>query len=80
MNVLDRPNNTKPPPSGFFYAHMKQTNKQAGGYARAASLTPERRTEIARNAVLKRWSKAGEKNSPEVPVVHNPEGYKDETP
>ena len=40
---------------------MKQTNKQAGGYARAASLTQERRSEIARNAVLKRWAIAGEK-------------------
>ena len=26
-----------------------------GGYARAASLTPERRTEIAKDAAAKRW-------------------------
>jgi hypothetical protein len=35
---------------------MKRADKQAGGFARAAALTPERRTEIARNAVLKRWA------------------------
>jgi hypothetical protein len=29
-----------------------------GGKARAASLTPERRSEIARKAAAKRWSKA----------------------
>jgi hypothetical protein len=29
-----------------------------GGPARAASMTPERRAEIARNAAAKRWSKA----------------------
>ena len=40
---------------------MKQANKQTGGYARAASLSPERRSEIARNAVLKRWAIAGGK-------------------
>jgi hypothetical protein len=35
---------------------MKRADKQAGGFARAKALTPERRTEIARNAVLKRWA------------------------
>ena len=46
---------------------MKQKNKQTGGYARAASLTPERRSEIARNAVLKRWAIAGNKEVGKVP-------------
>jgi hypothetical protein len=32
-----------------------------GGKIRAARLTPERRREIARNAVLARWAKAKEK-------------------
>lgn len=30
-------------------------SKKAGGHARAASLTPERRSEIARGAANKRW-------------------------
>lgn len=30
-----------------------------GGAARAASMTPERRAEIARKAAAKRWSKGG---------------------
>jgi hypothetical protein len=30
-----------------------------GGKARAAKLSPERRSEIARNAVKKRWAKTG---------------------
>ncbi len=42
----------------------KRTDKQAGGFARAAALTPERRSEISRNAVMARWAghvkKAGE--------------------
>jgi len=32
-----------------------------GGKIRAAKLTPEKRREIARNAVLARWAKAREK-------------------
>jgi len=32
-----------------------------GGKIRAARLTPERRSEIARNAVLARWAKAKQK-------------------
>jgi hypothetical protein len=32
-----------------------------GGKIRAAKLTPEKRREIARNAVLARWAKAKEK-------------------
>lgn len=59
---------------------MKQANKQVGGYARAAALTPERRKEIARNAVLKRWANAVENQSPKVTTVSNPEGYQNETP
>lgn len=31
-----------------------------GGKARAASMTPERRSEIARNAARQRWEKDGE--------------------
>jgi hypothetical protein len=33
-----------------------------GGNIRAAKLTPERRREIARKAVLARWAKAKKKN------------------
>jgi hypothetical protein len=31
---------------------------KVGGKARAANMTPEQRTESARNAVLARWAKA----------------------
>ena len=34
-----------------------QSLGQRGGKARAKSLNPERRTEIARNAAAKRWNK-----------------------
>lgn len=33
----------------------KRADKQAGGFARAAALTPEQRSEIARKGGLKRW-------------------------
>jgi hypothetical protein len=36
---------------------------KVGGKARAANMTPEERSESARNAVLARWSKAKEKAS-----------------
>ncbi len=36
-------------------ALMGRKGGKRGGYARAASLTPERRREIARNAALTRW-------------------------
>ncbi len=35
---------------------MKQANKQIGGFARSAALSPERRKEIAVQAVTKRWA------------------------
>lgn len=35
---------------------MKRADKQIGGYARAAALTPERRKEIAQHAVQTRWA------------------------
>lgn len=40
----------------------KRADKQIGGFARAAALTPERRKEIALNAITKRWAvkKAGD--------------------
>lgn len=49
----------------------KRSDKQAGGFARAAALTPERRSEIAKEASLKRWEnvkKAAEVAAP-VEVV-----------
>lgn len=36
---------------------IAQSMGKKGGAARAASMTPERRAEIARNAAAKRWSK-----------------------
>lgn len=36
---------------------MPLSGRQAGGNARAKSLTPERRSEIARAAAKKRWQK-----------------------
>lgn len=42
----------------------KRSDKQAGGFARAAALTPERRSEIAKEASLKRW--AGVKKAAEL--------------
>lgn len=35
-----------------------------GGKARAESLTPERRSEIAREAAKKRWAKEGQERKP----------------
>jgi len=35
----------------------KDENKVAGGVARAAALSEDRRTEIARNAAAARWTK-----------------------
>ena len=35
----------------------KPTRRAASGLARAAALTPERRSEIARNAARARWSR-----------------------
>lgn len=37
----------------------KASGKAKGGFARAAKLTPEQRSEIARRAVQKRWAKSG---------------------
>ena len=37
-----------------------QTMGKKGGAARAASMTPERRAEIAKAAAVKRWGKANE--------------------
>jgi len=36
---------------------LSKLGASKGGVARAASLTPERRSEIARNAVTIRWAK-----------------------
>ncbi len=36
-----------------------------GGVARAASLTPEQRREIAKRAATKRWAKADAKQKPD---------------
>lgn len=38
-------------------AKVKRLEKQRGGLARAASLSPERRTEIAKKAAKTRWAK-----------------------
>lgn len=48
---------------------MKRADKQAGGFARAAALTAERRTEIAREAGRKRWLLRDEKKAGEAPAL-----------
>lgn len=55
---------------------MKQPNKQVGGYARAAALTPERRREIAVNAVTKRWENVAKKAGyyPGTDLLETPDG------
>ena len=45
-----------------------------GGKIRAARLTPEERSEIARKAVLARWSKAKEKKAKEKKEKVRPQG------
>jgi hypothetical protein len=42
----------------------KQPQKAAGGLARAANLTPERRLEISRKATEARWGKNSERRTP----------------
>ena len=37
---------------------VEKTRASEGGKARASKLTPEQRSEIARNAAKKRWAKA----------------------
>lgn len=39
--------------------HVRQMRRRLGGHARAAKLTPERRSEIARNAARERWRLEG---------------------
>jgi hypothetical protein len=41
---------------------VKQMRRRAAGHARAAKLSPERRSEIARLAAQKRWAKAADKS------------------
>lgn len=49
---------------------MKRADKQIGGFARAAALTPERRQEIAILAVKKRWENyAAIKKAGETPAI-----------
>lgn len=38
-------------------ATLSASNQSVGGYARALSLSPQRRSEIARNAAESRWGK-----------------------
>lgn len=40
-----------------------------GGYARAEKLTPERRSEIAKEAAGKRWGKPSAMSRPDYPIV-----------
>ena len=37
-----------------------ETKRSRGGHARAANLSPEERSEIARNAALARWARVGD--------------------
>lgn len=58
MKVLTGESDDEAPDDGKDKA--AQALGKRGGKARAASMTPERRKEIARKAAAKRWSKSGE--------------------
>lgn len=45
---------------------LAKSGASKGGRARASVLTPEQRSEIARQAVTKRWEKAGKRPAPKV--------------
>lgn len=47
-----------PPEIRAYFVRMGRIGGELGGKARAKSLTPERRKEIARNAIAARWKKA----------------------
>ena len=48
--------------------------KYKGGLARAASLSPERRSELARNAAIKRWSNRANLDNKEKPHIFRCQG------
>lgn len=56
----------EPRPSFATNGHFIETagNQAKGGYARAANLSPERRSEIARKAASSRWRSAVTKEAP----------------
>lgn len=58
----------------------KRADKQIGGFARAKALTPERRSQIARDAVVKRWAnRIDEKKGAASPLQENAEVLKQNT-
>jgi hypothetical protein len=50
-----------PPEIRAYFVRMGKTGGKIGGKARAESLTPERRKEIAQKAIAARWKKAKSK-------------------
>lgn len=51
---------------------VKHSSRSAGGKARAEALTPERRTEIAREAAQKRWAGVERVPKPQVTSLRLP--------
>jgi hypothetical protein len=52
------PRQKLPPDIRAYFVRMGKIGGKLGGKARAESLTPERRKEIAQNAIAARWKKA----------------------
>jgi hypothetical protein len=55
----DAPKTEPPPEKNQAAVELGRLGGKKGGAARAAKLTPEQRSEIARNAAAKRWKKTG---------------------
>jgi hypothetical protein len=58
-----------PPEIRSFFVSMGQQGGKLGGAARAAKLTPEQRSESARQAVIARWAKVKAKAKVKNDVV-----------
>lgn len=54
----DEPKTAPPPVKNAAAVALGKLGGKKGGAARAAALTPEQRSEIAKNAAAKRWIKA----------------------
>lgn len=52
---------------------LSKLGARKGGTARANTLTPEERSEIARNAVMARWKKAGKEPPVKAPAIAEPQ-------
>jgi hypothetical protein len=54
------PKKKLPPEIREYFVRMGKKGGALGGHARASNMTPEQRSESARNAVVARWKKAKE--------------------